>query len=75
MDRLCQPVHLAIRDCTNLAESLGDDKIGPKLPNLTGIDGNYRAASLPEPAHLRIDGSARGVWVNRRAREPGKSLD
>jgi hypothetical protein len=75
MDRLRQPVHLAIRYCANFAESLGDDEIGAELTDLTGIDGNYRAVSLPEAVHLRIDRSARGPWINRRARNPGKSLD
>jgi hypothetical protein len=75
LDRISQPVHLAIRYCTNLAQPLGDDEIGPELPDLSGVECDYRAASLSEPAHFRIDCSARGPWVNRRAGDPGKSLD
>ena len=75
MDRFCQPVNLAIRYSTDLAESLSDDEIGPEFPDLSAVDGNYRAPSLPEAAHLRIDDTARGGWVNRRGRDPGKPLD
>jgi hypothetical protein len=75
MDRIRQPVHLAICYCTDLAQPLGDDEIGPELPDLSGVECDYRAASLAQAAHLRIDRSARGPWVNRRARDPGKSLD
>jgi hypothetical protein len=75
MDRFCQPVNLTIRYSTDLAESLSDDQIGAESPDLSGIDGNYRATSLPEASHLRIDRSARGSWVNRRGRDPGKPLN
>jgi hypothetical protein len=75
MDRFCQPVHLAIRYRTDVAEPLSDDEIGPEFPDLSAVDGNYRAPSLPEAADLRIDRTARGSWVNRRGRDAGKPLD
>jgi hypothetical protein len=70
-----EPVNLPVADCTDLAEILGEDKVGFQLLERRYIYGDDRLSCLIQPPDFGIDYGARGADIYRGGGYPGKVED